>query len=92
MCLAVPMRVVETLDGTRASVEAEGISRVVDVSLLGGVAPGDYLIVHAGFAIEKLDKEEADARIELFREMARLEAEDAAARGGTRGGGPGTGL
>ena len=78
MCLAVPMRVVEIVEGSRARAEAGGISRVVDVSLLDNVVPGDYLIVHAGFAIEKLDPVEADARLALFDEMARLQAEDEA--------------
>ena len=90
MCLAIPMRVVETIEGTKARAEAEGISRVVDISLLPEVVPGDYLIVHAGFAIEKLDPAEADARIELFREMARI-VDAEAARGGLGGGGAGAG-
>ena len=72
------MRVVEIVEGSRARAEAGGISRVVDVSLLDNVVPGDYLIVHAGFAIEKLDPVEADARLALFDEMARLQAEDEA--------------
>ncbi|MBI5529071.1 MAG: HypC/HybG/HupF family hydrogenase formation chaperone [Deltaproteobacteria bacterium] len=76
MCLAVPMRVVGDPEGSRATVEAEGVVRVVDVSLVEGVVPGDYLIVHAGFAIEKLDVADAEERIELFREMARLDAEN----------------
>ena len=80
MCLAVPMRVTEVMEGSRARAEAGGLSRVVDVSLLLDVAPGDYLIVHAGFAIEKLDPAEADARLALFEEMARLEAADDAKR------------
>jgi hydrogenase expression/formation protein HypC len=71
------MRVVKVDSEFKATVEAEGISRMVDVSLLEGVSVGDYLIVHAGFAIEKLDPREADARIELFAEMARLDAEGA---------------
>lgn len=81
MCLAVPMRVVEVLLSSRAVVEAEGLSRQVDVSLLDDVVVGDYVIVHAGFAIEKLDRAEADARLELFAEMARLEEAERRGRG-----------
>jgi hydrogenase expression/formation protein HypC len=47
-----------------------GVKYDVDLSLTPGAAEGDFLIVHAGFAIEILDKEEADRRIELFEEMA----------------------
>ena len=72
MCLAVPLRIVEKLSDYKATVEADGLSRMVDISLLESVAAGDYVIVHAGFAIEKLDPQEADARIELFSELARL--------------------
>jgi len=68
------MRVVEILPGSKAVAEAEGISRHVDVSLLDSVGPGDYLIIHAGFAIEKLDPREADERLALFAEMARLDS------------------
>lgn len=76
MCLAVPMRVTELIEGSKARAEAGGLSRVVDVSLVDNVAPGDYLIVHAGFAIEKLDPAEADARLDLFAQMARFQAAD----------------
>ena len=69
------MRVVEILPDSKAVAEAEGISRHVDVSLIDSVGLGDYLIIHAGFAIEKLDPKEADARLELFAEMARFETD-----------------
>jgi hydrogenase expression/formation protein HypC len=75
------MRVVEVLEMSRAVVEAEGLSKQVDVSLLDEITIGDYVIVHAGFAIEKLDPREADARLELFAEMARLEEADRGGRG-----------
>jgi len=68
MCLAIPMRITET-DGFNATVEVEGISTRANVSLVDKPAPGDYVIIHAGFAIEKLDKQEAAKRIELFNEL-----------------------
>ena len=52
MCLAVPCEVVEVA-GTKAVVSVDGARRDVDLSLVEGVAVGDYLLVHAGFAIER---------------------------------------
>jgi hydrogenase expression/formation protein HypC len=52
MCLAVPCEVVE-VTGTKAVVSVDGALRDVDLSLVEGVAVGDYLLVHAGFAIER---------------------------------------
>lgn len=72
MCLAVPMKIVET-DGNTATLEVEGISTTANVSLIENAAPGDYVIIHAGFAIERLDEKEAASRIELFGELAAIE-------------------
>jgi hydrogenase expression/formation protein HypC len=70
MCLAVPM-LLESLTDKDAGMAALGGSRhEVDLSLIDNPQPGDYLIVHAGFAIEKLDTEEAEARLRLFDELA----------------------
>ncbi|MCC6159659.1 MAG: HypC/HybG/HupF family hydrogenase formation chaperone [Deltaproteobacteria bacterium] len=70
MCLAVPMRVIEIPNEGRGVVDLDGIRYEVDLSLTDDVHVGDYVIVHAGFAIEKLDAEEADARLVLFERMA----------------------
>lgn len=72
MCLAVPMKITET-DGSVATLEVEGITTTANVSLIENPSPGDYVIIHAGFAIEKLDEKEACVRIGLFRELAALE-------------------
>jgi len=69
MCLAVPMRLVE-IEGVRAVADLDGARHQVDVSLIDGVELEDYVIVHAGFAIEKLDRAEADERIALFDSLA----------------------
>lgn len=70
MCLAVPMKVIELgVDGS-GTVELEGARTAVDLSLIQDPKPGDYVIVHAGFAIERLDRTEADARLALFEELA----------------------
>jgi hydrogenase expression/formation protein HypC len=62
---------VESVGGDGRGVASLNGSRCdVDLSLLDGPQPGDYVIVHAGFAIEKLDTVEADARLKLFDELA----------------------
>ena len=68
MCLAVPMRVVE-MEGPIAQVEEGGVRRVARVDLIDGVKVGDYVIVHAGIAIERLEPEEARETLRLFEEM-----------------------
>ena len=70
MCLAVPLRVVELHPDGNAAVEAGGVRTVVSLSLVDGVAPGDYVIVHAGFAINRLDVAEAEKSLALFAEIA----------------------
>jgi hydrogenase expression/formation protein HypC len=69
MCLAVPMKVMELLPEGQARVEREGLEAVVDVSLIDGPRVGDYLIIHAGYAIQALDLEEAEERLRLFDEV-----------------------
>jgi hydrogenase expression/formation protein HypC len=66
------MEIVELGEGGRGVAAADGVSVAVDLSLVASPSLGDYVIVHAGFAIEKLDREEADARIALFREIGKL--------------------
>jgi len=66
MCLAVPMKVVE-IAGDTARVEQEGVSRKVRIDLLAGVEPGDYVLVHAGIAIERIRPEEAEETLRLMR-------------------------
>ena len=69
MCLAVPAKIVE-LTGNRAVVEVPGNRFSADVSLTPGVAVGDYVLVHAGFAIERYKTEDALEILKLF-EFAR---------------------
>lgn len=76
MCLAVPMKLVEIHADGRGVAELEGSRHTVDLSLLGEVHLGDYVIVHAGFAIETMNQTEADATLALFKELveeSRLE-------------------
>ncbi|MFO7953865.1 HypC/HybG/HupF family hydrogenase formation chaperone [Thioalkalivibrio sp.] len=70
MCLALPVEVVELLDEEQARVDVGGVQKVVNVSLVDHLAVGDYVILHVGFAISRLDQVEAERTLELFREMA----------------------
>ena len=69
MCLGIPMRVVEVRPDYQALVEALGVRRLVHTRLVEEVKPGDYLMVHAGYAIEKVQPEEAEESLRLWREL-----------------------
>ncbi len=71
MCLAIPARVVEWLEADEAIIDAGGIEKRVSLALVPEAAVGDYVIVHAGYAISRLDPEEALRTLALFAEMQR---------------------
>ena len=73
MCLAVPARV-ESIDGDFAEVDFGGTRKKVCVSLLQDLEIGEYVIVHTGYAIEKMKPEEAKKTLALFEEMAQMES------------------
>ncbi len=68
MCLALPVRVVELRTGEVALVDAGGVQKEVSVALLDAVEPGDYVIVHVGHALTRLDPEEAERTLATFAE------------------------
>ncbi len=68
MCLAVPMKLLERADD-RGTVEMGGARREVVLTLTPDARPGDYVIVHAGYALEILDEQEAERTIALLREI-----------------------
>jgi len=70
MCLALPVRLL-SVEGENAVGEVGGVERDVSVLMTPGVKPGDYVIVHAGFAIQVLDQAEARENLRILREMAR---------------------
>ncbi len=72
MCLAVPVKVLEVKDLT-AVVELGGITRPVSIMLVPDTQAGDYVLLHAGFAIQKLDENEAKETLRLFAELAEVE-------------------
>jgi hydrogenase expression/formation protein HypC len=75
MCLAIPGQIVELVDRERriAKVDVAGVRRDVDVSLLehenGGASPGDWVLIHVGFALSKVDEDEARATLRLLQAM-----------------------
>jgi hydrogenase expression/formation protein HypC len=79
MCLAVPGRVIE-ISGTTARVDFGGVTRDADLTLVPEVAVDSYVLVHAGFAIQVLNEEEAEETFSLFRDLARALDGEAGAR------------
>jgi hydrogenase expression/formation protein HypC len=73
MCLALPARVVELHPGQVATVDLDGVRRNVSTALLEQVEVGDYVILHVGFALTRLDVEEAQATLALFASLPREE-------------------
>lgn len=69
MCLAVPVRVLK-IDGLKALVELGGLTRQANIMLVPDTQVGDYILLHAGFAIQRLDEKEAEETIRLFAEIA----------------------
>lgn len=74
MCLAIPALVVELLPNDQAVVNLGGIRKEISVALVEGVQLGDYVIVHVGHAIGTIDPEEAQRTLELFAELAAMDA------------------
>lgn len=74
MCLAIPLKILET-DGKNAVGEVGGVKRRIRVDFLPDVKPGDYVIAHAGFAIEKLDEARAKENLETILEVADAAAQ-----------------
>ena len=77
MCLAIPGQVIEIVDETNrlAKVDVAGVHRNVNVGLLDedgvGVQPGDWVLIHVGFAISKVDEKEARASLEFLESMGQ---------------------
>ena len=69
MCLSIPAKIVE-IDGVIAKADAGGNIIETNVTLVPGVEVGDYVVVHAGFAINRYDREEAEKTLEVLKEMS----------------------
>jgi hydrogenase expression/formation protein HypC len=73
MCLAIPGQIVEVREGKKATVNFSGVKKVVDTTFLDSVTVGEYVLVHVGCAIQKV--EEASAR-EMYRLLDEIRKED----------------
>jgi hydrogenase expression/formation protein HypC len=69
MCLAIPARVVELHDNDNAVVDLSGVRKEISLALVDGIVVGDYVIVHVGYALNRLDPEEAEKTLQLFAEI-----------------------
>ena len=80
MCLAIPARITE-IDptGETAQVSLGGISKAISLALVSDAAVGDYVLIHVGYALNKLSEEEAERTLALIREMGLLEEDEASA-------------
>jgi len=77
MCLAIPTKIVELLDGDMAKVDLDGVRKEISLAMVDAEV-GDYVIVHVGYALSKIDPEEAEKTIALFEEMAELGTQEQA--------------
>ncbi|MCK4261919.1 HypC/HybG/HupF family hydrogenase formation chaperone [bacterium] len=71
MCLAAPARITK-IEGERGWVEVGGVVREANLQLLPEAKVRDYVLLHAGFAIQKLDEEEAEKTLRILREIAEI--------------------
>jgi hydrogenase expression/formation protein HypC len=69
MCVAVPAEVVEIIEHN-ALVNFGGVTKLVNIDLVSDVKVGDYVLLHAGCAVQKIDKEEAEITLEIFKVLA----------------------
>jgi hydrogenase expression/formation protein HypC len=69
MCLAIPMKIID-INGTIATAEVDGVTRQARLDLLPEANLGDYVLIHAGLAISRLDPEDAAETLDLLRKLA----------------------
>lgn len=75
MCLAIPAEVVALLDGNRARVSVGGVTKDISLALVDGVAIGDYVLLHVGFALGRIDAVEAQRTLEMLAASGELAGE-----------------
>jgi hydrogenase expression/formation protein HypC len=72
MCLALPAEVIALDDGDMATVSLEGVQKQVSLALVEDVAPGDYVLIHVGYALHKVSAAEAERTLELMAQAGLL--------------------
>ena len=75
MCLAIPALVTQLLPDRMARISLDGVMKTISVMLVEDIAPGDYVIVHVGHALAKIDAAEAEHTLALLAEAAALSAQ-----------------
>ncbi|KTD73743.1 HypC/HybG/HupF family hydrogenase formation chaperone [Legionella tucsonensis] len=71
MCLAIPAQITQILDEERALINLGGIIKEISIALLDKVTEGDYVIIHVGYALTRLDEQEALKTLNLFAQMVQ---------------------
>ena len=91
MCLAIPGQIVDVVDEPNrlARVDVAGVRRTVNIGLLdkdadGGAGPGDWVLIHVGFALSKIDEEEAKAALDFLEGIGQAYADELAALADSR--------
>ncbi len=79
MCLAIPARVCRLLDDARAVIEIDGVQQEISLELVEDVEVGDYVIVHVGYALGRLEPAEAEKTLQMLRQMGSLAPSSGAA-------------
>lgn len=74
MCIAIPMKI-DSIESPWALVNAGGLKRRINIELTQDAKIGDYVLVHAGYAIQKLEKSQAEEDLKLWKEIAELQKE-----------------
>jgi len=74
MCLALPVKVIELCGDDQAVVDLDGIRKQISLALVDDVRVGDYVILHVGYALSKLDPDEAQRTLALFAELPKAPA------------------
>jgi hydrogenase expression/formation protein HypC len=77
MCLAIPGKIVEMVDAENhiAKVEVGGVKRNVNIGMLEDTKVGDYVLIHVGFAMSKVDEHEAEETLRILKELGEFENE-----------------
>ena len=70
MCVAVPAEIIEIIGEHEALVNFGGVKKLVNIDLVSDLKVGDYVLLHAGCAVQKIDKEEAEITLEIFKALA----------------------
>lgn len=68
MCLGIPMKI-KNIRGNFAQVETRRLKHLINIQMLSNIKTGDYVIVHAGFAIQKIDPEEAQETLRMIKKI-----------------------